>query len=70
MTNDESRRLDQNLAAARDTFPRLWWSLYTGAVNSGFTDSQSMSLVQTWILAQGERTIRPNQAEERKSDEE
>lgn len=49
----------QRMAAIRDGLPRLWMSLYQGSVDSGFSKEQAFILVQTWILAQNPKGIRP-----------
>jgi len=46
MTKQE---LDQACAEIRDTMPGLWWALYTGCKEQGFTDDQSLKLVIGFI---------------------
>ena len=50
---------DQLLAHARDVIPRLWGAMYQGALAAGFSASDAMGLVQTWILSQNPNGIRP-----------
>ena len=45
--------LDQALAEARDSVPRVWWALYQGAVEAGFEPVVAIALVKTWIMANG-----------------
>ena len=54
MTPDEAKRqqdLEQTLAAARDTIPRLWRQVYLGSIDAGFKPSEAFKLTQTYILA-------------------
>jgi hypothetical protein len=61
---------DQNLANFRDSIPRVWWSLYTGARDAGFTEPQAFSLTLGWILSQCPYGIRSPEPPYRKPDPE
>lgn len=52
--------MEQELAKMRDTLPRIWWALYVGCTEAGFTQEQSLSLVQTFCLTQCVGGVRPN----------
>ena len=52
--------LEKGLVAARETMPRIWWALYCGCLQVGFSDSQSLSLVHTYLLSQNPYGIRPD----------
>lgn len=43
--DDEQPNLDQQLAELRDTLPRMWWAMYQGAIDAGFTEKQAFTLV-------------------------
>ena len=47
---------DQDLAQLRDVLPRIWWAIFKGSIQVGFTEQQSFSLTQTYILSQGRVT--------------
>jgi hypothetical protein len=56
-------KIDQLAASARDSVPRLWWALYQGCLQAGFSEIASMALVGTYVLCCGAGVIRPNEAE-------
>lgn len=39
--------------AVRELFPPIWWGLYVGLQEQGFTKDQALQLVKTYILAYG-----------------
>jgi len=41
--------VDQQLANIRDNLPRLWWALYEGCKDTGFTDEQALRIVIAFI---------------------
>lgn len=41
---------DQILAEIRDSIPGLWWALYSGCLEAGFSEYQAFELVKAWIL--------------------
>ncbi len=43
----------QSIAAVSEMFPPMWWGLYKGNLDQGFTESQSLSLVKTFIMSMG-----------------
>jgi hypothetical protein len=55
--------LEQSLANLRDTMGYLWYALYQGCLAAGFDQRQAFTLTQTYILANGLGTIRPNDAD-------
>lgn len=42
---------DQNLAFACEHNPRLYWGLFKGYKEAGFTEEQAMDLIRTQIIA-------------------
>lgn len=70
MNYKERQETEQSIANARDTFPRLWWSLYVGSIAAGFNPKQAFSLVQTWIIANNVNSVRPNDQDGQKPEEE
>lgn len=46
-----SASIDQMLANIRDMVPAVWWALYSGSVEKGFTPEQAMDLLKVWIRA-------------------
>lgn len=58
--DDRTRaEIDQGLAAARETITALWWSMFVGAKEKGFSEQQAIDLVKTYILSQNPNGIRP-----------
>lgn len=51
---------DQVAASIRDQFPPVWWGLYTGCMERGFTEKQAFALVTTFILSNNPNGIRPD----------
>lgn len=51
---------EQELAAFRDSMPRLWWAIYCGSLAAGFSKSQAMSIVQASVLAAFGKGPQPN----------
>lgn len=51
MTPEEISKFDQNLATLAEFFPRCAWSLFQGFKAQGFSESQAMELVNTWLLS-------------------
>lgn len=45
--------LEQALAELTEVFPSLWWQLYTGCREQGFSAEQAMDLVKTYIMSRG-----------------
>ena len=42
--------LDQSISECINTFPVMWYGLYEGCVEKGFTKEQAIDLVKTFIL--------------------
>lgn len=40
---------DQQCAEARDKLPQLWWSIYSGCLEKGFTEEQALTLTVEYI---------------------
>jgi hypothetical protein len=51
MNVKERQQFEQSLAALSEINPSVWWGLYTGNLRMGFTESQALLLVQTYIMA-------------------
>jgi hypothetical protein len=46
----KQQKADQDFAKIRDGIPAVWWALYTGCKERGFSDQQSFALVTSWVL--------------------
>lgn len=55
-----SQAFEQDMAKLRDGMPRVWWALYTGALEAGFGPAQAYGLVTAFILSQNTHGIRPD----------
>lgn len=53
MPANDKAKFDQEIASMRDSLPTIWWALYSGAVDKGFTTSQALALTQTYQLSMG-----------------
>lgn len=42
--------IEQAAAEVRDGLTTLWWGMYTGCLERGFTEAQAMSLLMTVIM--------------------
>lgn len=42
-------KFDQTIAEVRDRLPALWWALYIGCIEKGFTADQAMVLLKAFI---------------------
>lgn len=40
---------DQQLAETRDRLPRIWWALYQGNLEVGFSEAQALRLTIAFI---------------------
>lgn len=47
----EIAEYDQAIKLMSDSFPPLWWSMFTNCKKEGFTDAQAMELVKTFIIS-------------------
>lgn len=52
--------MEHALLSLRNNLPRMWRAIYQGCLEAGFDTSQSMCLLQTYILGQNPNGIRPN----------
>ena len=54
---DETKRaeLDQMMMEMKEVWPAMFWGLYKGYQEQGFTEPQSFELVKTHILTLGRR---------------
>ena len=50
MTPQQKAEFDQKLAEHREILPGIWWALYSGSVEKGFSEEQAMDLLKTHIL--------------------
>lgn len=50
---------EEDYVTIRNAIPRLWWNMYQGSLQYGFTPEQAFQLLQTYILAQNPNGIRP-----------
>ncbi len=54
MLDDKKRaETEQSIAAIRETLPAMWWGMYQGCIDQGFSTEQAMSLVEMQILSGG-----------------
>lgn len=60
MDRREQVSFDQQLAAFRETIPRLWWTIYQGALQAGFDPKQAFACLTSYILSQSPGGIRPD----------
>lgn len=49
MTPEEIAKLDQSMKLIVDTFPPMWRSMYKSCIQEGFTESQAMDILKTYI---------------------
>ena len=40
---------DQDLAKLRDMLPAVWWAIYSGCIDKGFSKEQALLLVIAYI---------------------
>ena len=45
----EQAKLDQEIAQAGEMLPTMYWALYSGCVERGFTENQAMAIVLEFI---------------------
>lgn len=48
---------DQHLAVLRDGLPPLWYAVYRGCIQAGFTTNQAWMLTQVWICSQSKGSL-------------
>lgn len=65
---DGNPNWEASLNLFRETTPRIWWNLYQGCLERGFSQSDSMVLLQTYIMAQGPHGSRPPEGSGPESD--
>ena len=51
MDPKQRAEFDQNMALMLDFVPTAWWQLYVRLIAEGFTESQAMDLVKTYVTA-------------------
>ena len=49
VTPEQIADMDQASKAMADTFPTLWWGLFKGCVDKGFTREEALELVKAQI---------------------
>lgn len=54
----QQSEVDQSAAYLGEAFPPLWRRLYENCIERGFSESESLKLVQTYILSQCRYGIR------------
>jgi len=47
------RKLDEGVTFSTDYFPRLWRRYFERLIEEGFSETQSLELVKTYIISQG-----------------
>ena len=50
---------DQVNAEIRDSIPPMLWAMYTGSIEAGFTERQSMAIVTAYVLGMAAGRIEP-----------
>ena len=59
LPGDEARAaIDQAAALLSDNFPPMWRRLYEALLDQGFTEVESMKLLQTYILSNSPNGVR------------
>ncbi len=55
MLNPDIRaELEQDQAFLVEALPPLWWGLYKNCIEEGFTNTDALSLVETFIMSQNQ----------------
>lgn len=49
--NPNDPKIKEQINAFREVIPRLWFNVYQGCLQAGFSEKDSMILLQTYILA-------------------
>lgn len=49
MNQPSKSNFDQELAQLRDAIPAIWWAVYTGCVEKGFTPDQALQLTIAFL---------------------
>lgn len=49
MNPKDKAQLDQSAAALKELMPTMWWAVYSGCVNKGFTPDQAIKLTVAYI---------------------
>lgn len=57
MTPKELAKADQVLSMIADMLPPVWWNLFDGCIEKGFTRDEALSILKTYIAT----TLRPNE---------
>ena len=52
--------LDQAQALLKEALPSMWWAMFRGSLEAGFTHMESMDLVKTFVLGMGAAKIYPS----------
>lgn len=47
---DDRAKMDQDLAKFRDSAPAMYWALYSGCLEKGFTPDQAMRIVVAFVM--------------------
>lgn len=51
MNPKKQAQFDRALAEIREMTPGSWWALYSGSVEKGFSPTQAMDLLRSYIFA-------------------
>lgn len=43
------QEIEQGMALLADTFPRLWWQMFTKLKEAGFKENEALELVKVYI---------------------
>ena len=57
MKDSDRASIDQGVALNSEYLPIMWRGLHDGCLAQGFTESQALSLVKAYILANGTNGI-------------
>lgn len=61
---------EQELASMRDGLPPVWWALYRGSTDTGFTKEEALYLLGCWIMSQCPNGTFPGKANTKPEDHE
>ena len=59
MNDQEKQKFEQALAAIRDGMPRMFFALYEGSKDAGFSEQQSFDIVLTYVAALASKPTDP-----------
>ena len=53
MNPEDIHKIDQAMAAMGEFLPKLWWSIYQGCIDQGFTKDQAFSILIQYMKSTG-----------------